>query len=45
MGITHSMTIMLQNRGVSYAEQSIFYLSHYPFTCEDCDHTTSLAIA
>lgn len=34
MGMTHSMTAMLQNRGVSYADQTIFYIAVYPFTCK-----------
>ncbi|CRK95581.1 CLUMA_CG009042, isoform A [Clunio marinus] len=31
MGLTNSMKVMLQNRGVSYADQTIFYTTVYPF--------------
>lgn len=32
MGISSSMTVMLQNRGVSYYDQTIFSFAVYPFT-------------
>lgn len=34
MGITNSMTVMLQNRGVSYTDQTVFSTAVYPFTRE-----------
>jgi hypothetical protein len=34
MGISASMTVMLQNRGVSYYDQTIFSFAVYPFTCK-----------
>lgn len=34
LGIGAAIPILLQNRGVSYAEQAIFSFAFYPFTCE-----------
>lgn len=31
MGVTSSMTVLLQNRGASYADQTIFSIAVYPF--------------
>lgn len=32
MGMTSSMSVMLQNRGISYTEQTFFSIAVYPFT-------------
>lgn len=34
MGVSSAIPILLQNRGVTYAEQAIFTFAFYPFTCE-----------
>lgn len=40
LGISSAVPILLQNRGVTYAEQAIFTFAFYPFTCES--HLMSL---
>lgn len=32
MGVSNSMTVLLQNRGVSYSDQTLFSIAVYPFT-------------
>lgn len=34
LGIAFSVPILLQNRGVSYADQAGFSFAFYPMTCE-----------
>lgn len=41
MGITHSMIVMLQSRGVSYTDQALFTLAVYPFSCKFLSRFTS----
>lgn len=33
-GLAMTIPILLQNRGVSYKEQALYSISHYPFSCE-----------
>jgi PAT family acetyl-CoA transporter-like MFS transporter 1 len=33
-GLAMTIPLLLQNRGVSYKQQALFSISHYPFSCE-----------
>lgn len=33
-GLTSSVTILLQNRGVSYKQQALLSIAQYPFSCK-----------
>lgn len=33
-GLAMTIPLMLQNRGVSYKQQALYSVSHYPFSCE-----------
>lgn len=33
-GLSMTIPLLLQNRGVSYKQQALFSISHYPFSCK-----------